>query len=410
MPWWVLAPLSLLIVLQAACAEQRATRDPETAYPHRSEPIGSLREIYDGVLSPDLAVQTFRNIDRLLPTRTVAPSSHPSALVPDGVPIGAVALTDNGTRYTLDDYVRVNRVAGLLILQHGRIKLERYALGNTQATRWMSMSIAKSITSTLIGAAIRDGLIASLDDSVTRYVPALRGSAYDGVTVREILTMSSGVAWSETYTDPMSDRRRLLDAQLSVTPGSAMRIMAALPRAAPPGTVHNYSTGETQVAAEILRGAVKRPLAEYLSEKIWQPFGMEAAATWWLESAGGTEIGGSGLSATLRDYGRFGLFMLAGGVAGGDSVLPAGWIPMATTARPLRGGNTVDYGFLWWTADSPGDVREHAYIAEGIHGQFIYINPVRDLVIVVWQANPRPVGGSVVDDRAFFRAVADAME
>lgn len=274
----------------------------------------------------------------------------------------------------------------------------------------MSMSIAKSITSTLIGAAVRDGFIRSLDDTITRYVPSLRGSAWDGVTVRHVLHMTSGVRWNETYTDPSSDRRRLLEAQIAQDPGGALAVMRALPRAGEPGTVNNYNTGETQVAGEVLRGALGgRPLSEYLFEQVWQPAGMEAAATWWLESPGGIEIAGSGFSATLRDYGRFGLFVLDDGVIDGESVLPADWMREATTPFSLPGGRVVDYGYFWWTGTGEASRTDRAYSAEGIHGQFLYINPAVDAVVVVWSAQPLPLGGAVVDDWAFFGAVADSL-
>jgi len=268
----------------------------------------------------------------------------------------------------------------------------------------MSMSIAKSISSTLVGAALGQGKIRSLSDSVTRYVPALRGSAYDGVTIRDLLMMTSGVRWNETYSDPTSDRRRLLDAQISQVPGSALALMKALPRAAEPGTRNNYNTGETQVVAEVLRAAIGQPLATYLEERIWSRFGMEADAKWWLDSPDGTEIGGSGFSATLRDFGRFGLFVLGGGVAGGDSILPTGWIEEATTPKQLRDGTHLDYGYLWW----PG--RDGAFMAMGIHGQYLYVNPRAHVVIAAWGARPHPTEGQVVDDWAFCDAVVTALE
>jgi CubicO group peptidase (beta-lactamase class C family) len=389
-----------------------AVQDPAASlasYPHRTEPIGTVRQIYDGVLPPDLAVNTFRNIDRLFATRTVRRSARPLPLLSAATPLGAVEFVDRGKQYSLDDYLELNRVAALLVLQDGRIKLERYRFGNSARTRWMSMSVAKSITSTLIGAALKQGLIGSLADSVTRYVPALAGSAYDGVTVRDILMMSSGVRWNETYTDPRSDRRRLLDAQISQQPGSAMALMRSRPRAAPPGTLNNYSTGETQVAAEILRSAVGRPLASYLSERIWSRVGMESDATWWLDSPDGVEIGGSGLSATLRDYGRFGLFMLPGGVVGVDTILPTGWTREATTPQVLRGGTPLEYGYLWWPGPTPAARRDGAYAALGIYGQALYINPAARVVIVVWAAQPTPTGGDVVNDWLFFEGVVAAL-
>ena len=221
--------------------------------------------------------------------------------------------------------------------------------------------------------------------------------------------MSSGVRWNEAYTDPQSDRRRLLEAQISQVPGSVLAVIRGLSRAAEPGTLNNYSTGETQVAAEILRGAVKRPLATYLSERIWSRFGMEADATWWLDSPDGVEIGGSGFSSTLRDYGRFGLFFLNDGVAGDEAILPAGWTREATHPKVLRNGTPLAYGYLWWTGATPASKRDGAFAARGIHGQFLYVNPAAKVVIVVWGAQPKPTGGGVINDWEFCDAVVSAL-
>jgi hypothetical protein len=398
-----------LLVTTGLAAAQQPPLTASQPYPHRTEPIGTVRQIYDGVLTPALAVNTFRNIDRLFPTRIVPASSRPMPLPPAPVPLTEVRFSDQGREYDLEAYLELNRVAAILVLQDGRVKLERYRFGNTERTRWMSMSIAKSITSTLIGAALKQGYIRSLSDSVTRYVPSLIGSAYDGVSVRDVLMMASGVRWNETYTDPSSDRRRLLEAQISQAPGSLMAIMRSLPRATAPGTANNYNTGETQVAAEILRAAVGRPLATYLSERIWSTFGMEGDANWWLASPGGIEIGGSGFSATLRDYGRFGLFILGGGIAERDSILPAGWLRDATTPKTLRDGTPVEYGYLWWTAETPGSRRDGTFMAIGIHGQYLYVNPAANVVIVVWGARPHPTNGQVVNDWSFCDAVREAL-
>lgn len=403
-----------LLATNAACARpaQEAPAVPSRLdqYPHAAEPIGTVRQIYDGVLTPEIAVNTFRNIDRLFPTRTVRRSPKPMPLLLASTPLSTVSFGSGGKRYDLGDYLDLNRVAGLLVLKDGRIKLEKYRFGNSERTRWMSMSIAKSITSTLVGAALEQGYIKALSDPVTQYVPSLRGSAYEGVSVRDVLMMSSGVRWDETYTDPRSDRRRLLEAQISQIPGSAMEIMKSLPRAAAPGTVNNYNTGETLVAGEIVRSAVGQPLATYLSERIWSRFGMEADAKWWLDSNDGHEIGGSGFSATLRDYGRFGLFLLNGGIAASEAILPDWWTREATSPKILRGGTPLEYGYLWWTGTTAASRRDGAYAAEGIFGQSIYINPAARVVIVVWSAQQKPTGSAVIDDWAFFDAVVDALK
>ena len=391
-------------------AAQSASRPADSAaYPHATEPIGTVRQMYDGALTPEMAVHTFRNIDRLFPTRAVAHGVHPRALPVSPTLLREVHFRDGDASYDLDQYLDLNRVAGILVLKNGRIALERYRYGNSERTRWMSMSVAKSITSTLVGAAIAQHRITSLSDPVTKYVTSLSGSAYDGVSVRDILMMSSGVRWDETYTDSSSDRRHLLEAQIAQKPGAAMKLMGALPRAAAPGTVNNYSTGETQVAGEIVRSAVGRPLADYLADRIWSRYAMEADARWWLDSPNGHEIGGSGFSATLRDYGRFGQFVLDGGVANGERILPKGWIEDASTPKTLRDGDALPYGYFWWPGTTPAQRRDGAFEAVGIFGQHLYINPAVHLVIVVWGAQTKPTGGAIIDDWKFFDAVAEQM-
>jgi len=372
-------------------------------------PIGSIKEVYDGTLLPDIQINTFRNIDRIFPTHIVKHGNYIYPLSESEKPLLNLKFRSADKEYDLYDYLSLNHVTGLLIIKDGEIIKEIYQNGNTEKTRWMSMSIVKSITATLIGAAIKDGYIKSIDEPIVNYLPELQSSAYDGVTIRNLLQMASGVKWNETYTDPNSDRRHLLNAQISQEAGSTLRLMTTLPKAAPVGSVWNYSTGETQVAGALLRAAVKKPLSDYLSEKIWSKYGMQSDATWWLESPNGLEIGGSGLSATLRDYGRFGLFLLNGGKIGNESILPDGWLQDATTSK-LVGSKTVDYGYMLWPIPhSYGLIHHSAFEARGIFGQHIYVNPKQNIVIVVWSAQSKPTGKAIITDYDFFGAVANTL-
>ncbi|MCQ0971609.1 beta-lactamase family protein [Paracoccus sp. TK19116] len=382
----------------------------QEGYRHAEEEIGTVEQIYDGDLLPDLAVSTFRNIDRLFPTRTVPASDNPHPLEPAATPMGDVTAEANDQTYEIDDFVALDSVTGLIVLKDGKVAYEIYQRGNGPDTRWMSMSIAKSVTSTLIGAAIKDGSISGLDALVTDYVPDLAGSAYDGVTVEQILQMSSGVEWDETYTDPDSDRRDLLAAQIAQEPGALMKVMAGLPQAHEPGTAHNYSTGETSVASEIVIGATGKNLADYLAEKIWQPYGMEADAEWWLDAEGGHEIGGSGLSATLRDFARFGQFFLDGGMIDGQSILPDGWTDTAGQPVTLANGETVEYGLMWWPGWTEPSIADKAYLAIGIQGQNIYINPTKNVVIAMTAAQPEPLGKEPLDPLVMFDAIAASFD
>ena len=370
------------------------------SYPHAAEPIGTVREVYDGKLYPDIQVNTFRNIDRLFPTRIVPRGEAVRPLPPSAEPLTEFEYVTGGRKRDLYDVLALNRVSGLLIVRNGEVLFEKYFLGNSEKTRWMSMSVVKSITATLIGAAIRDGYIDSIDDPIVRYLPRFRGTAYDGVTVRHLLQMTSGVAWNETYTDPDSDRRRMLEAQIGQRPGAILDLMAALPRAAEPGTRWNYSTGETHVAGALVRAATGKPVAEYLSEKIWSKAGMEADANWWLESPGGLEVGGSGLSATLRDYARFGLFLLEDGVIGGESILPEGWVAEASTPIGLEGMSDA-YGYMLWP------LHGNSYAAIGIFGQFVFVDPDRNLVVAMWSAQSKPLDAHGLDEYVFLEALSE---
>jgi len=366
---------------------------------HADEPIGTVREIYDGKLYPDIQVNTFRNIDRLFPTRVVSRGETVLPLPESIHPLTEFTYTENGKTYDLYDVLSLNRVSGLLIIRNGEILFEKYLLGNDEHTRWMSMSVVKSITATLIGAAIKDGFISSIDDPIVNYLPRFKDTAYDGVTVKHLLQMTSGVAWNETYTDPDSDRRRMLEAQIDQQPGAILDLMASLPRAAEPGTRWNYSTGETQVAGALVRAATGKPVADYLSGKIWSKLGMEADAYWWLESPEGLEVGGSGLSATLRDYARFGMFLLNDGVINGQRVLPEGWVETASTPK-IVAGEEVEYGYMLWP------LHGKSFAAIGIFGQFVFVDPDKKLVVAMWSAQPKPVDRHGLDEYAFFQALS----
>lgn len=414
-PLFCIATLSITLgasytANQAYAAEQKKSI-VAVPYPHASEPIGTVRQMYDGALSPEMAVNTFRNIDRLFPVNKVKAAltkqvlNLPAADFKLRQQLAQLEWKERGQAMNLSRFFDLNRIAGALVLKDGKVVLEQYRYGNTEHTRWMSMSVAKSITSTLVGAALKQSKIKSLRDPVSVYVPELKGSGYQDASVRDVLMMASGVAWSETYSDPSSDRRRLLEAQISQKPGAAIEVMRKLPRVADPGTMANYNTGETQVVAQVLRNAIGRSLSEYLSERIWSRFGMEADAYWWLDSPNGVEIGGSGISATLRDYGRFGLFMLNQGKIKNESILPDGWTYEATTPTLMKNGKPLAYGYLWWPAMDPAGQRDAAYSAIGIHGQTMYINPASQLVIVLWGAQVRPTGGAGSDNAAFFQAV-----
>jgi CubicO group peptidase (beta-lactamase class C family) len=373
-----------------------------------AQETAGVRQVYDGAMRPDVEVKTFEHSDELFPVRVVERGSVVRKLPNAETSLKNVYFEADGKHYDLFDYLALNRVAGLLIVKDGKVVLEDYELGTGPETHWPSYSMAKSVSSTLIGAALQDGSIGNLDDPVTKYVPALKGGAYEGVNVRNVIQMASGVKWDETYTDPKSNRRKLLEIQLQRQPGTILQYMRGLSRAGPPGTIWNYNTGETFVVGAVLEGATHKPLAEYLSEKIWKPWGMESEAQWQLESPRGMGWAGGGLLATLRDFGRVGLLVQADAVIEGKRTVPGGWFDEAGSEKEI-GGKTVEYGYLWWTYPKCNGVHDGAFQALGIFGQHLYINRKENVVIVVLSARPKPTGSTVVDDSAFFGAAVKAL-
>ena len=373
--------------LLASCSHQVATPARQAVTPQEA---ARIRSAAAQVLfwNQEQRDQNFRNMEKLFPIATVEAGGRPRAL-PQGASIEAAL----GGPAAVDGLMSAMNASGLLVLQDGKVRLERYARGHGPAERWTSFSVAKSLTSTLVGAAVKDGAIKSLDDPVTRYIPELRGSAYDGVTVRHVLTMTSGVRWNEDYTNPKSDV-----AMMFLTPPDAgedvtVSYLKRLPREAEPGTKWVYKTGESNLIGVLVSRATGKPLSRYLSEKIWRPYGMERSAFWQVDERG-QEIGGCCISAGLRDYGRIGQFILDGGRAGGRDVLPAGWIAEATSKQAEIGAPGRGYGYQWWTG--PGT----AYSAIGIFGQGIAIDPARKLVIVTSSAAAQPTGRELSVARA----------
>lgn len=334
----------------------------------------------------------FRAMDRLpvlAEAREVMPSDKPLPL-PPGKPLNVPGL---------DAYMASQRAAGLVIVQDGKIRLERYGLDFDAKGRWTSFSVAKSFTSTLVGAAIKDGSIRSLDDKVSQYIPGLKGSAYDDVSVAQLLTMSSGIRWNEDYEDPKADVALFNNAEPDPGMDATVSYMRKLPRAHPPGTVWHYNTGETNLIGVLVSSATKKPLAQYLEEKIWKPAGMEAKATWLLGKTG-HEIAGCCLQAATRDFARMGLFVLANGNAGGQQIVPEDWFGGAIHKQKDIGEPGKGYGYQWWTYDD-GSVA-----AQGIFGQGIFIDPKRRLVIASNADWTRATKGPEGDAReAFYRKV-----
>lgn len=368
-----------------------------------------VRNAYAGKLLPADLVDLFCHHDWTFAQRAIVCGNKPYPLPKAASTLDDVMIQTRNGQFDLADYVSRNRVAGLLVIKDGRVLLEHYDLGNDEHTRWPSMSVAKSISTTLVGAAIRDGAIRSVEDLLTRYLPELHGTPYADVTIRHLLQMATGLSWNEAQTDAQSHRRSMLELQIDQVPGTITRYLASRDRIAASGERWEYSTGEVHFVGALLRATTGKWLCDYLSEKIWSKFSMEHSATWWLEAPCGLEIAGTGLDATLRDFGRFGLFFLNGGIADGRPVLPDGWLREATLSRKM-GSQQVDYGYMWWPVAAPdGSFGECAFSARGIFGQYIYINPVHQLIVVTLSARSKPRFAEAILDNDFFNGVVQAV-
>jgi CubicO group peptidase (beta-lactamase class C family) len=364
--------------------------DPADDHEHFGPPANTL------FWTPEQQVAGYRNSDRIFLTRTIKAGDSVYPLPAAKVDLGDVKIELDGTTMTVNEYFTRQSVAGLLVIKDGKILYERYGLGNTDNSKWISFSVAKSVVSMLVGAAIQDGYIKSAEEKITTYLPRLKGSSYDQASIANLLQMASGVQWDEDYADPESD--------ISTAPWETIGLYEFLrykPRTAEPGETFNYNTAETNLAGTLLRSAIGNNLSVYLSEKIWRPFGMESDGSWNLTEPGGGEFGGCCINATLRDYGRLGLFALADGrLADGTEVLPPGWMKEST--MPSKGNR--GYGYFWWL------VGKDTFRASGIFGQGIYVNRAEKVVIALHSA--RPDASRDIDwawQAALYEAITDAV-
>jgi CubicO group peptidase (beta-lactamase class C family) len=344
---------------------------------------GHAAQTFDPAHTPVL----FRAMETAFPVRTVPAGGGTSALVHREAPRPFRYRHEGQTR-TLADYVARRRATGLLVARAGEVLAEHHGLGAAPGDRFTSWSMAKSVTSTLIGIALAEGDIASLDDPVTAYVPELEESAWAGTTIRQVLRMTSGVAFDETYGADGADVTHFFEH--GVRGGRVNAVLLDFDdRSAEPGTRFNYSTADTQVLGWVLARATGEEPAAYLADRLWGPIGAATDALWITDAPNGTVATGMGISATLEDWARFGRFAARGGVTGtGRTVaLPEGWFAEAT--RPLdavtgHGALYPDYplgyGYQWWS------FPDGSFEAQGVYGQILFVDPALELVIVLTSA------------------------
>lgn len=360
----------------------------------------------------DSIVHNFTHMTDTFAAVRVPPAAVPRPL-PAGTPVALPArFTAFGQAFTPEQYLRDTGTDGLIVLQDGKVVFEQYYQGNHAGNVHISWSLAKSTISAMLGIARAEGRIASVQDPVERYAPQLKGTAYEGVPLKAVLQMSSGVRFDENYDNPRADVVRL--ARTLVLGGSFNAYAAKLEREHPPGTRRHYSSFDTQVLAMVLEGATGRRVADYMREKLWEPMGAEHEA-WWLVDSEGMAMGFGGFNAVLRDYARFGQLYLDKGRVDGRQVVPADWIAEslamdAPHLLPQAGQQNelgIGYGYQWWVPEQAA----RDFMGIGVYNQFIYVSPATHTVIVKTSGNHRYTADDfvpIMQHLALFRAIAAA--
>ena len=366
-----------------------------------------------------------RNMHHLCPAAVVPAAAHVHPL-PRRDDSGLIAsLARRGV--DVATYMDAAEATALLVIRNGEIALERYARGNDESTLWASRSMAKSVTSLMIGTAVLSGQIGSVDDPVTAYLPELAGSHYDGVALRHLLQMTSGVAYSEDYTDRSSDVARLQLCTVGGRKGAFLDFVKDLGRrpGKVPGTVFNYCSADTVLLGLVLERALGYTAPVQLERTVWGRAGMEADAYWNLEAEDGSAFTASGIGATLRDYGRIGLIALADGILpDGTRLVREDWMAQSTVPSQASIDAGSPYGFQWWIHEHAGIVSTKmgagesrlrggsgVFYAVGNAGQLILVNPAENTVVVKWAIWGAPATFETrrSQDRAFLAALFESL-
>jgi len=355
--------------------------------------------------------QNFNRVYKLFPTTTLLPSSNP-IVFQLGEPISLpVDFIFEGKTVSVDAYLSRTDTAALLILQNGKIKYENYWLTGGRDVHWFSFSMAKSFISALLGIAIDQKYIKSIEDKITDYVPQLHNSAYDDVRIKDILQMSSGASWNEDYSDPNSDINR--SARIFAMGGSLDEFTSSLQKDLEPGSFNRYNSTDTQALGMLLREATGISVSKYMQKMLWDPIGAEDNGYWIIDSEN-MEMAYAGFMATARDYAKLGELYRLDGNLNNKQIIPNHWIKSSTkpdAPHLMPGDNPLSdfplgYGYQWWVPDGSGD-----FSAIGVYNQFVYVSPENHTVIVKLSANSsygssaEASGKSELEGISFFKAI-----
>lgn len=372
-----------------------------------------IKRLYNviNMFKEDKIAYNFVNMDKIFDTTIVKSSDDTFNFDYDLKELPKTVLV-RGEEVEVEEELKRTRTDGLLIIKDGKIIHESYGEKANEDTKHISWSMAKSFISALFGIAIEEGYIDSIEDPVIKYVPYLKDSAYEKVSIKDVLQMSSGARFNEDYGDFNSDINKL--GRIFGLGGSLDKFAKGLTSEREPGTYNHYVSVDTQVLGMILVRATGKSISEYMEEKLWSQIGTEKDA-YWLVDNNKMEVALGGLNATLRDYGRFGYLYLNNGLWNGKRIIPETWmndsiIPLDDHVKwgvRVEGEKThLGYGYQWWIPIEP---EKGEFFALGIYNQTIYINQSRNIVIVKTSSNHRFNDGGIESNRymsEFVRALA----
>lgn len=367
----------------------------------------SPREVISMINTEDRRVP-YRTMEKIYPSR---PIRHDSARTrfPRDERVIDISYEWDGKQRDLEDYAARRDLQGILVVEDGTIRMERYFGQAVADDRFTSWSVAKSVISTLIGIALKDGVIGSLDDKVSAYAPVYAGTDYGDTTIRHLLMMSSGIAFNENYEEPGSDIRNLF-IRTFLFNRDVDNFVRGFERNREPGQDFDYISSNTQVLTAVLRGAYGEPLIDIFNRELAAPLGI-TGGTWLTDRQGpaGKELGYCCLQLTLRDYAKLGQLYIQDGVIGRERILPEGWAEFVSTPpqeshEPKENG-WPGYGHHFWIMDE----ETGGFTMQGYDGQYVHMDPEQDVVIVLASANRR-AWGDTPEYAALFRSVKDSLE
>lgn len=364
-------------ILLALVSGAAGAPDEELLGKFSGYPIGHPRTWH---YDESVRVGSFSNLDLILPHNTLAKAPSPLPLPSE--PDAAIGYRFEKQNYTLDDFLDHQRVTGFLLIKDRKVLAERYQYGRHARHRFISHSMAKSVVSLAVGMALAENKIASLDDTIAGYVPALAGNPYGETTIRNMLRMASGVPFTEVY-DGKDDFSKF--NRIRATRDSVAALRAFTTRDVEQGTVFHYASNQTVALTLLMRAVTGTTLSAYLTPRLWQPMGAESAATW-ATTHDGTESGAGNFNAVLRDYGRLGILLANDGAIDGRQIVPKAYLLDATDwhrqpegFKPGKATPYFGYGYQFWLY--PGEKRRFALL--GVYGQSIFVDPELKLVMVI---------------------------